>query len=159
MKRLVCRAAIIVALLPLATPAGAETVTGPARVIDGDTIEVAGERVRLWGLDTPEMRQHCERHGAEYACGEAARDALVDMIASHDVRCEGRGRGYYGRLLGVCWVGSVNLNQRLVATGWAVIDPRYPSDYHAEQHDAEQTGVGVWAGTFDPPWKWRRSKR
>ena len=157
MTRLVALAALV--LLAAPDVVAAETVTGPPRVIDGDTIEVAGERVRLWGLDTPEMRQTCERAGADYACGETARDALIELIDGRDVRCEGRGRGYYGRLLGVCFPGSIDLNRLLVAAGWAVIDPRYPSDYHAEQDEAERAGRGLWAGVFDPPWEWRRARR
>ena len=69
---LVHRAAVAVAAAVLlhAAPASAESVTGIARVIDGDTLEVAGTRVRLYGVDAPESKQLCKRrNGEDYACG------------------------------------------------------------------------------------------
>ncbi len=104
-------------------------------------------------------RIHAGRVGADYACGEAARGALVALIDDREVSCEGRRRGYYGRTLGVCWAGDSEINRRLVADGWAVIDPRYPSAYHDEQDAAEAAERGLWAGAFELPWEWRRARR
>ena len=151
--------ALVCLLILAAPPAAAETITGEARVIDGDTIAVDGERIRLWGLDAPELRQTCRASVTSLPCGELARDHLIVLIHSRPVRCAIRGRGYYGRHLGVCYEGSADLNRALVEAGWAVIDPRYPSTYQAQQDGARAARRGVWATEFELPWVWRRARR
>ena len=143
----------------LAAPAAAETIIGEPRVIDGDTIAVDGERIRLWGMDAPELRQTCQGSVMPIPCGEIARDHLIVLIHSQPVRCDTRGRGYYGRHLGVCYEGPSDLNARMVDDGWAVIDPRYPSSYQAQQDGARAARRGVWATEFELPWVWRRMQR
>ena len=69
------RLAGILILCLLATPALAD-VTGPARVIDGDTLEIQGQRIRLHGIDAPENRQLCFIDGKPWQCGEDAANAL-----------------------------------------------------------------------------------
>ena len=83
------RLALLLTFLP--TPALFD-VTGPARVIDGDTIEVAGERIRLHGIDAPENRQSCEREGVAWLCGAVASQALRMLVGNWPVRCDERGR-------------------------------------------------------------------
>ena len=150
---------IAIALIMLVAPAAAETITGNARVIDADTIVIDGERIRLWGLDALELRQTCQGPAMPLPCGSIARDHLIELIHSRPVRCEIRGRGYYGRHLGVCYEGAADLNGALVEAGWAVIDPRYPSMYQAQQDGARAARRGVWATEFEWPWEWRRARR
>ncbi len=83
--------ALIIALTLLATPALAD-MTGRARVIDGDTIEVHGQRIRLHGIDAPESRQLCRLDGNPWQCGKDAANALADKIARRPVTCEDLGR-------------------------------------------------------------------
>lgn len=108
---------IIVALSVLGAVHAAEIVAGSARVIDGDTLEVAGGRIRLQGIDAPERWQKCrDRHDHSYPCGSAATAALNSKIGPGQVRCEvSPERDRYGRPLGVCFTGAgVDLNAWMV---------------------------------------------
>lgn len=83
----------------------AETIVGKARVIDGDTIEINNEKIRLACVDTPESNyrgktQYCLDN--ETDCGKLAKEALERMIGTHDVWCEYEKRDVYGRILAVC---------------------------------------------------------
>ncbi len=82
--------ALAIALCLLATPALAD-VAGVASVIDGDTIEVHGQRIRLHGIDAPESQQLCRRDSKPWQCGKDAANALADKIARQPVTCEDLG--------------------------------------------------------------------
>lgn len=125
--------------------------SGRAIVNDGDTITLLGERVRLKGIDAPEYNQTCRRAGQTYRCGQSARAALADLIGEGPVECIGWERDRYGRFLGTCRAGTTELNRSLVAQGWAVAY----GDFEAEEEEARQRRVGLWAGEFDPPRQWR----
>ncbi len=75
-------------------------VTGPARVIDGDTLDVQGQRIRLHGIDAPESRQLCFIDGRRWQCGKEAANILMDFIKNRPVRCEDLGRDRYTRIGG-----------------------------------------------------------
>lgn len=134
-------------------------VEGKARVVDGDTLEVAGERVRLHGVDAPELDQPCERNGASYPCGVAAARWLEERIGSDQVRCEEVERDRYGRLVAVCFAGTENLNEGLVVAGWALAYRRFSKRFLGDELDAIQARRGLWAGRFVVPWEWRRGEQ
>ncbi len=92
-----------IALCLLATPVLADVI-GPARVVDGDTLEIQGERIRLHGIDAPESRQQCFIGGKPWQCGKDATDALADKIARRAVTCEDLGRDRYKRIIARCAV-------------------------------------------------------
>src|SRR5512134_3644315 len=96
-------------LAALARPSFAD-VTGTARVIDGDTIVVAGERIRLQGIDAPELQQTCTAFGQEWPCGRTSAEWLRDHLNGRQVECVGHARDRYGRLLAVCYVGGEDQN-------------------------------------------------
>jgi endonuclease YncB( thermonuclease family) len=129
------------------------TEQGTATVNDGDTITLGQERIRLRGIDAPEYTQTCQRNGTDYACGRMARQALIGLIGGRAVSCTGWQRDRYGRLLGDCRAGDVDLNRALVAAGWAVAY----GGYEAEERKARTAKVGLWAGSFDQPQDWRRA--
>lgn len=134
-------------------------VAGPARVVDGDTLVVAGQRVRLAGIDAPELNQTCTAYGREWPCGRASADWLRELLDGRTVECWRHARDRYGRLLAVCWVGGENLNERIVREGWALDYQRYSSDYLGAEATARRSGAGIWRGDFTPPWEWRRAQR
>ena len=146
----------LVLTLFVAAPAFAD-IAGMPRIIDGDTIEVNGERVRLHGIDAPESKQECSRgDGNLYRCGEASTDALRVLVGAGPVRCEGSAYDRYKRLIAVCYSGSINLNAEMVRQGWALAYRRYSKDYVAAEVEAQEAKRGIWAGEFEPPWEWRR---
>lgn len=138
----------------------AAELNGKPRVIDGDTIEVSGQRVRLHGIDTPETKQECRKgDGAAYQCGTMATFALAELIEEHWVKCTGDGNDRYNRLVATCFAGPVNLNMEMVRRGWALAYRQYSERYIAVEAEAKTKRVGLWQGTFVKPWEWRRGSR
>ena len=136
-----------------------ETVSGRARVIDGDTIEVAGARIRLHGIDAPERGQDCRAGNKLWLCGELATRALEDRTSGRPVACEEKDRDRYGRIVAVCRLGGEDLNAWMVSQGWALAYRRYSRAYAIEEVSAKKGGLGLWRGEFVPPWDWRRGVR
>lgn len=132
---------------------------GRASVIDGDTVEIAGKRIRFSGIDAPESRQYCEdAKGFEYSCGRRAAQALDEFLAaSRPLHCSFVDRDHYGRLVGNCERADGHSVQRwLVEEGLALDWPRYSNGaYAAEQATAKAARRGLWQGRFDQPWDWR----
>jgi endonuclease YncB( thermonuclease family) len=148
---------VAVALLALAAlaPRPVAAQSGHATVIDGDTLEVEGVRVRLWGIDAPETRQTCSTAGATYPCGRHATGHLRLLVSDREVRCEPRARDRWGRVVAVCRAGGLDLGAAMVRDGWALAFVRYSRDYMLEEATAYGARRGVWAGTFVAPWHWR----
>jgi endonuclease YncB( thermonuclease family) len=151
----------LVCILVLSTSAtNAAELNGKPRVIDGDTIELSGQRVRLHGIDTPETKQECRKgDGAAYQCGTMATFALAELIEEHWVKCTGDGNDRYNRLVATCFAGPVNLNLEMVRRGWALAYRQYSKRYIAVEAEAKTRHVGLWQGTFVKPWEWRRGRR
>jgi endonuclease YncB( thermonuclease family) len=124
---------------------------GAAIVNDGDSLTLGAERVRLRGIDAPEYGQMCVKDGVNYACGRRSREALAKLVGGRAVSCSGSERDRYGRLLGDCTAGGVDLNRTQVETGWAIAY----GDYAEEEDRARQMRLGLWAGSFDRPRDWR----
>ncbi len=134
-------------------------VAGPARVIDGDTLAIGDERIRLRGIDAPERWQVCDSRGTPYPCGTLAAAWLVQATDGRTVRCEGDERDRYGRLLAVCYVGPVNLNAALVDAGWALAYRRYSKAFVTHEEGAREARRGLWSGRFEAPWAWRQQQQ
>jgi endonuclease YncB( thermonuclease family) len=115
--------------------------------------------MRLHGIDAPESAQTCIAGGQRLACGRRSANVPDGKIDRRAVRCEGRDRDRYGRLIAVCYVGSTDLNAWLVRNGWALADLRYSRDYVPEERRAEADEAGIWQGEFVPPWDWRQGER
>ena len=154
------RLSLMALAIGLAAAAPAQ-VTGPARVVDGDTFSVGAERVRLWGVDAPEGRQVCQNaQGQGYACGDVARDQLVGLIGGREVRCEVRDRDPYGRAVSRCLAGSTDLGEAMVRTGWAVDYVQFSRGaYASAEVEARRARRGLWAGRFETPSTWRAEAR
>lgn len=153
------RLAVLLAALLAPAAAPAQTLAGPARAIDGDTIEIGGERIRLFGIDAPEMAQTCTRDGADWDCGRWARDALAGHLRGVRLVCEGRGRDRYGRLVATCRAGGEDIADRLVREGAAFAFRRYSEAYVAAEKEAMIAGRGIWTGEAEPPSALRAATR
>ena len=148
-----------VLLFLLASPALAESITGVPRIVDGDSLVIDGVKIRLHGIDAPERDQTCGTDPNRWDCGRQASRALSEMIDRAPVTCHERDVDRYGRIVAVCTVGGVLLNNRMVAEGWAVAYRRYSMDYVGEEDQAREARRGMWSGEFVTPEEWRRGQR
>ena len=142
----------------LSVPAFAD-ITGQPRVIDGDTIEVAGQRIRLHGIDAPESKQLCRRDGQRWRCGGDATSALKAFLGSRPVSCEELDRDRYRRVVAKCAVDGVDIGEWMVSQGWAVAYYQYSYEYSRAEQRAKLARRGIWATRFVLPWEWRRGRR
>lgn len=151
------------AVLPLLLLAGAAILaarldplpprfSGEARASDGDSLWVGSDRVRLTGLDAPELDQVCWRpDGSEWPCGRAARDEMARLLARGRVSCEPEGEDRFGRVLARCAVDGDDLGAALVRAGLAVATDAYGG----EEAAAREAARGIWDGRFTSPRTWR----
>ncbi|MDZ4843757.1 MAG: thermonuclease family protein [Hyphomicrobium aestuarii] len=150
-------------------PVAPAWIEGAARIVDGDTIDVAGTRIRLEGIDAPEAGQLCNRRdGGTWDCGTEATRVLTSLINGSAVQCAVEGRDVYGRTLGTCFParreetpqrrGSitegairaetpqrrVSINAEMVRRGLAWAFVKYSSTYVGEEAAARQAQNGIW---------------
>jgi endonuclease YncB( thermonuclease family) len=153
-------AAWIFALL-ISSAALSADLSGPVRVIDGDTLDMTGVRIRLWGIDAPEKNQTCQgKDGQIYECGRDSAAVMLELTRDRRVECENRGRDRYKRIVAVCQTEAGEINAAIVRRGWAVDWPRYSnSRYQDEERAARAEGLGIWSGRFEMPWDWRQEHR
>ena len=140
-------------------------IIGEAKITDGDTIIINDIRIRFTGSDAPESyffgkTQTClDGKGREWECGNAATQKLKELINNQTVRCTNEGQDRYGRTLGICYVGDMDLQAEMVKSGMAVAYLRYSDRYEKEQNYAKKIKAGMWAGEFKQPEVWRRENR
>ncbi|MGL4439449.1 MAG: thermonuclease family protein [Bosea sp. (in: a-proteobacteria)] len=129
-----------------------DEVAGFGEAIDGDSLKLAGQEIRLKGIDAPELSQYCQNKvGRDYACGVEAKKWLRAHLQRGAVVCAVEGRDRYGRLLGVCRRGEIGLNATMVREGIAVDYGDYPT----EQAQARRQQTGLWSGKFMMPSEYR----
>ena len=125
------------------------------RVIDGDTLNINDERIRLWGIDAPEIRQKC----GGFACGVIA-SLYLESIITGEVTCEKQDTDRYGRTVAKCFVAGRDLGAIMVENGWALDYEKYSKGFYSDQQNqAETSDRGIWRWDFIPPWEWRQSKK
>lgn len=136
-----------------------EALVGIASVVDGDTIEIHGQRIRFNGIDAPESRQLCkDAGGAHYPCGRRSAEALADFLAaSRPVECTFVTWDRYHRFVGDCRrQDGAGVASWMVEHGQALDWPCYSNGAYSQQQAKAQAGkVGLWVGEFEAPWDWR----
>ncbi|RUT30950.1 thermonuclease family protein [Arsenicitalea aurantiaca] len=131
-----------------------ELMGGRARVSDGDSFRLGSERIRLVGLDAPELGQTCTRRDGEaWPCGDTARNRMAQLLNSGNLTCETTGRDQFDRYLATCSVDGRDLGSVMVEEGLALNE----GGYAAEERRARDAGRGMWKGEFESPRAWRRS--
>lgn len=136
------------------------SLTPPVRVIDGDTLALGDQRIRLYGIDAPERSQGClDARGQPYPCGRYAALALEALVRGRDLSCAVLSRDRYGRDVARCRAGGVDLGAALVEHGWAIAFRKYSLDYVPAEETARGYGSGIWAGSFTEPAEYRRERR
>ncbi len=135
-------------------------IVGRASVIDGDTIDIHGQRIRLHGVDAPEKGQPChDAAGQAYRCGKNSARALDEFIGQSPVTCHERTTDRYGRTVADCSVRGEDIELWLVRNGHALAYRRYSSDYTGAEQEAKNNKRGIWSGSLTPPWEWRKAQR
>lgn len=131
------------------------TISGHARIVDGDSLVVSGVEIRLFGIDAPELFQRCTRDGREVRCGRESARSLIALAAGQPLSCERRDIDRFGRTVAVCRVEDVDLGRAQVVAGHAVAYGAYYQDEAA----ARVARRGLWAGEFVRPREWRDRHR
>ncbi len=132
---------------------------GALRVIDGDTLAIGETRIRLYGIDAPELSQSCsDMRGQDWACGQWAKAVLV-KLAGGAVRCVAHDTDRYGRTVAVCATEAGDINAAMVASGAAYAYTQYARDYVVFEERARTEGQGLWRAGVQLPADYRAEKR
>jgi len=146
---------LALAFLFAPAPALAQTIVGRAVAVDGDTLDMTGQRVRLFGVDAVELSQTCDRAGEAWRCGEDARAQLSELVAGKMVACEARDTDVYGRVVAVCRAGRVDLSQAMAWAGYAVALEDFSAAYVPSVEAARAQRAGIWGAAFIEPAEYR----
>lgn len=158
-KRLRLSAALLISVALVQVGTVSVSQAASVRVIDGDTLEIDGTTIRLHGIDAPEAGQTCRRpNGKTWPCGKQAIEALETLVSDDNVTCDDRGADGYGRTIGVCTIGSEDINAKLVSMGLAWAFRKYSMDYAEIEDTAHRDALGVWQAETITPWDFRAEK-
>ena len=135
--------------------ASAQHVTGTAKAIDGDTLDVSGVRVRLFGIDAPEAKQTCQRDNQSWDCGADATKVLAELIDGQTLKCQATYTDVYGRLVATCSRDGLDLGLAMIEAGLAVTLDNSPEQYAMAENLRKTYRIGMWSGTFHMPAEWR----
>lgn len=147
--------ALFLAAAPV--PAIAQIISGPATAIDGDSLEMTGVRIRLFGIDAVEGQQTCQRNGSSWACGQEAADQLSAMLREKDITCEQRDRDRYGRIVAICTADGFDLGEAMVLQGYAVALSTISNAYVDTEDRARAAKLGIWSAQFELPAAYRNA--
>ena len=146
---------------------GAE-IYGTPRIIDGDTVHINGKKIRLEGIDAPEIKQKCKKPllqissligfqlSKSYPCGFTSTKKLINKIGTSRIKCISSSKDKYKRYLATCYKKNINLNKWMVRNGYAVAYKRYSKDYMIDEEYARENKLGLWEGSFMMPENWRK---
>ena len=144
-------------LLTFISTSTAGEIKGFSKVIDGDTVRINVNKIRLSGIDAPEKKQTCTRSGRKYSCGTESTEALLKIIEKKIITCNVEpNKDRYGRFIGICFIEEININRWMVRNGHAVAYRRYSKEYIQDEEYAKKEKKGLWSGTFLEPEKWRK---
>lgn len=142
------------------SPVASETLMGPVNVIDGDTIEMDGQRIRLHGIDAPERDQiRTSIEKTIYNCGQRASEKLSQYTEGRTLHCKKKDTDRYRRIVAVCFVDGQDISELIVRDGYAVAYRRYSNYYIAAENKAKRKMLGMWQAAFTMPWDWRKGVR
>ena len=154
--RLIMLIAIVVVAIGWLTKYSEDSIMGSATVLDGDSLKISDNKIRLMGIDAPEYDQKCKtKSGDEYACGIKSRKHLMEIVSGENVECKSWNKDKYDRLLAVCYVNEQDINALMVEAGWALAY----GDYEGQELTASRNKMGLWNGDFENPANWRKIKK
>ena len=126
------------------------------KIIDGDTIHLNNEKIRFTGIDTPELKQTCNKNNEIIYCGIQAKQLLIDKIGKYKVICVREGKDQYKRTLAECFVNDLSLSRFLVREGYAFAYRKYSKKFINDEDFAKKNNMGMWSMNFEYPWDWRK---
>ena len=129
------------------------------KIIDGDTIHLNNEKIRFTGIDTPELKQTCNKNNEIVYCGIQARQLLIDKIGKDKVICVREGKDQYKRTLAECFVNDLSLSRFLVREGYAFAYRKYSKKFVEEEDYARINNLGMWSMNFEYPWDYRKKRK
>tara|TARA_Y100000588_G_C14036768_1_gene831080 strand:- start:514 stop:1014 length:501 start_codon:yes stop_codon:yes gene_type:complete len=133
-----------------------QLIKGKAKVIDGDTIHIGNNKIRLHGIDAPETNQTCTIDNEIWKCGIESTKVLKNFILEKEVHCEIFNVDKYKRFIGKCFINKKDINQYMVKNGWAIAYRYYSEDYINEENTAKEKKLGIWKGLFIEPYIFRK---
>ncbi len=146
----------------------ADEIFGIPKIVDGDTIHIKNYKIRLEGIDAPEMKQQCKKKFLkissiigftfykDYFCGKTSKEKLNNKINGSKIKCLISSKDRYQRFIATCFKGKLNLNQWMVRNGHAIAYRRYSKKYISDEEFAKNNKLGLWQGKFIDPEKWRK---
>jgi endonuclease YncB( thermonuclease family) len=145
--------ALLFTMFPITIGYNPATIGGRAKVVDGDSIEINGARIRIWGIDAPEYNQRCDdAEHQSYPCGQMALNHMRRLVAGALVICTEVDHDRYGREVASCSARGVDLGEAMVRSGWAINYKRYSDGRYDDQEEAARADkIGIWQGTFEAP--------
>ncbi|MFD3190588.1 thermonuclease family protein [Sedimentitalea sp. HM32M-2] len=153
-------AVFVLASLSVAAVAGPQGPTGIVRVIDADTWDVGGQRVRLFGIDAPELDQTCRRASGEvWACGKWATDQVRRRYQGRKARCTALTTDRYRRIVARCDALGADVGSVLVTEGLAFAYRRYSMDYDLDEKRAAVRNRGLHASRMQSPAEHRAARQ
>ncbi len=126
------------------------------KIIDGDTIHLNGEKIRFTGIDTPELKQTCNKNNEIILCGIQARKLLIEKIGKNKIECIREGKDQYNRTLAECFVNDLSLSTYLVRKGYAFAYRKYSTKFIVDEDYARVNNLGMWSMKFEYPWDYRK---
>ena len=150
---------MLVCAVWMSAPAHAQSLHGPASVTDGDSLSISGIRVRLFGIDAPELNQNCYDNGSAVACGEMSKIRLESLIGDSEVTCQRKSTDPYGRMVAICQISGVDLGRAMVESGWATAFRKYSEDYVPAELQARAAKSGLWQWHFQTPDDYRAAQQ
>ena len=134
-------------------------IKGKAKIIDGDTIHIDNNKIRLHGIDAPEIKQTCTINNENWNCGIKSEKALKNFILDREVSCKIIDIDRYKRFIGICFVNNENINKYMVKNGWAIAYRYYSLEYVKDEERAKENNAGIWEGEFEEPYEFRKKQK
>lgn len=158
MTRLAAISAVAFGLWLISFQLKAQDISGDARVIDGMTLEVQGQRLRLFAIVAPDLKQTCRWPNKDIPCGQVSKTAMMDLVAQTRVVCSVLNKKRKGVQLARCRAGGFDIGANMVHTGWALAFRPESAAYVETENKARKARRGLWKGDFTPPREWRQNQ-
>lgn len=139
-----------------------KAIEGVPEITDGDTIKIGNQSIRLTYIDAPEKKQTCfNENNYEYLCGEKSKEFLINLIKNRNVICHYNSTDIYNRILGICFIDNISINEEMIKNGMAILYNKSSSSekYIFLEEEAKKSKNGLWSGQFLSPQEFRKANR